>query len=140
METEKMPVLQQFGPKSLNFVNKKEELKKINQENEILKLKIINAKSSVPPLDDIAIHQSKFLRHKRILKESSPIKTNKLDPLVLKSIKSKTRIRLSLADPEELTRRKSISNLMQYQTITYSNLQNNKKLSSRNLDLLLPDI
>jgi len=40
-------------------VNKKEELKKINQENEILKLKIINAKSSVPPLDDIAIHQSK---------------------------------------------------------------------------------
>ena len=49
-------MLQQFGPRSLNFVNKKEELKKINQENEFLKLKIINAKSSVPPLDDIAVH------------------------------------------------------------------------------------
>ena len=47
VQNEKIGHLLQFGPKSLNFVNKKQAIKKIMQENQLLKDKIVNAKSYV---------------------------------------------------------------------------------------------
>jgi hypothetical protein len=54
-ENERMPWLVQYGPRSLNFVSKKNENKKIYHENMILKDKIEKAKSSVRR-DDILRH------------------------------------------------------------------------------------
>lgn len=50
-----MPMLQQYGPKSLNFVSKKQAIKKIMHENSLLKYKIAQAKSSVTR-DDLMTH------------------------------------------------------------------------------------
>lgn len=42
-----MPWLVQYGPRSLNFINKKQDEVKINQENQLLRDKIEKARSSV---------------------------------------------------------------------------------------------
>ena len=53
-----MPWLVQHGPRSLNFVSKKSETKKILHENLLLKEKIEKARSSVRR-EDILMHQEK---------------------------------------------------------------------------------
>ena len=55
-ENERIPWLVQYGPRSLNFVSKKNENKKIMQENMLLKDKIEKAKSSVRR-DELLRHQ-----------------------------------------------------------------------------------
>ncbi|TNV85586.1 hypothetical protein FGO68_gene15586 [Halteria grandinella] len=84
-ENEKMPWLIQYGPRSLNFINKKQEGIRVMQENQMLKDKIEKARSSVGR-DEIARHQDKLDIHKRILMEHSPSRA-RIDPLVKKHLR-----------------------------------------------------
>lgn len=45
LKKEKMPKLNQYGPKSLNVLNKKRDIQKIVKENEMMHHKIANASS-----------------------------------------------------------------------------------------------
>lgn len=53
-----MPRLVQYGPRSLNFVNKKAEGRRVVQENLMLKDRIDHAQSSVRK-EELAKHQEK---------------------------------------------------------------------------------
>lgn len=88
MQKERIPWLVQYGPRSLNFVRKKTEGRKIMQENLLLKERIERAKSSVR-IDEMLRHQEKIDGHKRILMESSPSRAA-LDPLVQKHLKKQS--------------------------------------------------
>ncbi|CDW82541.1 UNKNOWN [Stylonychia lemnae] len=59
----------EYGPKSLNFLNKKQEIRKIVQENEMLKNKIASAKSFVSRTEIIQ-HQSQCYQEKSGLEYS----------------------------------------------------------------------
>lgn len=83
-----MPVLDQKGPKSLNYINKRTDYQRIEYENHYLKSKILRANSNYS-MGDPKMRQFVNLTkmHKKLLEEDHP-SVSRVDPLIEQAIKN----------------------------------------------------
>ena len=75
--------LDQKGPRSLNTISKKNNVREIENENQKIKQKIEQAKSGYS-LKALTKHKKAHKQHRQILMQQSPT-SSRLDPLIRKS-------------------------------------------------------
>ena len=77
---EKMPRLDAKGPLSLNYVTRKDEMKRIGKGNNEMQQRMDQAKSEYSMYGPVGRHMQNFDRNKKLLRDSSSI--DRFDPLV----------------------------------------------------------